>query len=55
MPDPKRRLPLRVGYAQSAGAAVHLLDKAERTSGEIALAMRSRGFFAPPVQDARGR
>ena len=50
-----RRLPLRDGYAQSAGAAVHLFDKAERTSGEIALAMRSRGFFAPAGQDARGR
>ena len=50
-----RRLPLRDGYAQSAGAAVHLFDKAERTAGEIALAMRSRGFFAPAGQDARGR
>jgi cobalt/nickel transport system permease protein len=49
-----RRLPLRDGYAQSAGAAVHLFDKAERTSTEIALAMRSRGFFAPAGQDARG-
>jgi cobalt/nickel transport system permease protein len=50
-----RRLPLRDGYAQSAGAAVHLFDKAERTAGEIALAMRARGFFAPTGQDARGR
>ena len=51
-----RRLRLREGYAQSAGAAVHLFDKAERTSGEIALAMRSRGFFAPAAgHDARGR
>lgn len=51
-----RRLPLRAGYAQSAAAAVHLFDKAERTAGEIALAMRSRGFFAPAARDdARGR
>lgn len=52
-----RRLPLRAGYAQSAAAAVHLFDKAERTTAEIALAMRSRGFFAPPAEgrDARGR
>jgi cobalt/nickel transport system permease protein len=50
-----RRLPLRDGYAQSAGAAVHLFDKAERTAGEIALAMRSRGFFAPAGPDARRR
>jgi len=48
-----RRLPLREGYAQSAGAVVHLFDKAERTAGEIALAMRSRGFFAPAGPDAR--
>jgi energy-coupling factor transporter transmembrane protein EcfT len=52
-----RRLPLRAGYAQSAAAAVHLFDKAERTTAEIALAMRSRGFFAPPAEgrDAGGR
>ncbi len=46
-----RRLRLRDGYLQSASAAVQLFDKAERTSGEIALAMRSRGFFQP---DAAG-
>jgi energy-coupling factor transporter transmembrane protein EcfT len=50
-----RRLGLRAGYTQSAGAAVQLFDKAERTAGEIALAMRSRGFFAPAAgPDARG-
>jgi cobalt/nickel transport system permease protein len=50
-----RRRRLRDGYLQSAAAAVQLFDKAERTSGEIALAMRSRGFFQPEaVGDARG-
>ena len=50
-----RRLRLRDGYLQSASAAVQLFDKAERTSGEIALAMRSRGFFQPEAAgDARG-
>lgn len=50
-----RRLRLRDGYLQSAAAAVQLFDKAERTSGEIALAMRSRGFFQPDgAADARG-
>jgi len=50
-----RRLRLRDGYLQSAAAAVQLFDKAERTSGEIALAMRSRGFFPPgTAADARG-
>ena len=50
-----RRLRLRDGYRQSAAAAAQLFDKAERTSGEIALAMRSRGFFQPgAAADARG-
>lgn len=50
-----RRLRLRDGYLQSAATAVQLFDKAERTSGEIALAMRSRGFFQPDAaDDARG-
>jgi len=50
-----RRPRLRDGYLQSASVAVQLFDKAERTSGEIALAMRSRGFFQPDVAgDARG-
>jgi|MudIll2142460700_1097286.scaffolds.fasta_scaffold114074_2 cobalt/nickel transport system permease protein len=50
-----RRLRLREGYLQSAAAAVHLFDRAEHDAREIALAMRSRGFFQPEAKgDARG-
>jgi cobalt/nickel transport system permease protein len=50
-----RRLRLREGYLQSAAAAAHLFDRAENDAREIALAMRSRGFFQPEVNgDARG-
>ena len=42
-----RRLSLRDGYAQSATVAVQFFDKAEHGAGEIACAMRSRGFFGP--------
>jgi cobalt/nickel transport system permease protein len=50
-----RRLRLRERYLQSAAAAVHLFDRAEHDAREIALAMRSRGFFQPDtVDDARG-
>ena len=50
-----RRLRLRERYLQSAAAAVHLFDRAEHDAREIALAMRSRGFFQPDAtNDARG-
>lgn len=42
-----RRLRLRERYLQSAAAAAHLFDRAEHDAREIALAMRSRGFFQP--------
>jgi len=49
-----RRLRLRERYLQSAAAAVHLFDRAEHDVSEIALAMRSRGFFQPDAAgDAR--
>lgn len=46
-----RRLRLRERYLQSAAAAVHLFDRAEHDAREIALAMRSRGFFQPDAAD----
>ncbi|MBK5969286.1 MULTISPECIES: hypothetical protein [Thiorhodovibrio] len=46
-----RRLRLRERYLQSAAAAVHLFDRAEHDAREIALAMRSRGFFQPDAPD----
>ncbi|MTW22282.1 ABC transporter permease [Allochromatium palmeri] len=46
-----RRLRLRERYLQSAAAAVHLFDRAEHDAREIALAMRSRGFFQPEATD----
>jgi cobalt/nickel transport system permease protein len=46
-----RRLRLRERYQQSAAAAVHLFDRAEHDTREIALAMRSRGFFQPEAAD----
>lgn len=46
-----RRLRLRERYLQSAAAAVHLFDRAEHDAREIALAMRSRGFFQPDATD----
>ena len=50
-----RRLRLRERYLQSAAAAVHLFDRAEHDAREIALAMRSRGFFQPgAADDAQG-
>ncbi|UHD16553.1 energy-coupling factor transporter transmembrane protein EcfT [Thiocapsa bogorovii] len=50
-----RRLRLRERYLLSAATAVHLFDRAEHDAREIALAMRSRGFFQPDaVDDARG-
>ena len=42
-----RRPTLRDGYTQGAVVAVQFFDKAEQGAGEIALAMRSRGFFGP--------
>ena len=42
-----RRPRLRDGYTQGAVVAVQFFDKAEHGAGEIALAMRSRGFFSP--------
>jgi cobalt/nickel transport system permease protein len=42
-----RRPSLRDGYTQGAVIAVQFFDKAEHGAGEIALAMRSRGFFGP--------
>ncbi len=42
-----RRPSLRDGYTQGAVIAVQFFDKAEHGAGEIALAMRSRGFFSP--------
>lgn len=46
-----RRLRLRERYLLSAAAAVHLFDRAEHDAREIALAMRSRGFFQPDAAD----
>lgn len=46
-----RRPRLRERYLQSAAAAAHLFDRAEHDAGEIALAMRSRGFFQPDAAD----
>ena len=46
-----RRLRLRERYLQSAAAAAHLFDRAEHDAREIALAMRSRGFFQPDSAD----
>jgi len=45
-----RRPRLRDGYTQGAVVAVQFYDKAEQGAGEIALAMRSRGFFGPPPE-----
>jgi cobalt/nickel transport system permease protein len=45
-----RRPTLRDGYTQGAVVAVQFFDKAEHGSSEIALAMRSRGFFGPPPE-----
>lgn len=42
-----RRWSLRDGYARGAAAAVCFFDKAEHGAGDIAAAMRSRGFFGP--------
>jgi cobalt/nickel transport system permease protein len=42
-----RRPTLRDGYTQGAVVAVQFFDKAEHGASEIALAMRSRGFFGP--------
>jgi cobalt/nickel transport system permease protein len=46
-----RRLRLRERYLLSAATAVHLFDRAEHDAREIALAMRSRGFFQPDAAD----
>lgn len=45
-----RRPSLRDGYTRGAGVAVQFFDKAEHGAGEIALAMRSRGFFGPSTE-----
>ena len=45
-----RRASLREGYTQGAVVAVQFFDKAEHGAGEIALAMRSRGFFGSTTE-----